>query len=139
LGKPFVALAFALTLLASGCGGGSGGETTVAVPCNDAAFRAQDEELYVTKTAVSNASDGSGAPETLLLDLQRARRALGGYLDVHPPCAEDLLRIAATEQTALDDLDAAIAALEGKEDVGSHLTKALASLQSAQSALLAGQ
>ena len=63
----------------------------MAVPCNDAAFRAQDEELYVTKTAVSNASGGGGAPATLLLDLQRARRALGGYLAAHPPCAEDLL------------------------------------------------
>jgi hypothetical protein len=127
----------ALAFLATGCGGGSGGgETTVAVPCNDAAFRAQDEELYVTRTAVSNAS-GGGAPATLLLDLQRARRALGGYIATHPPCTEDLLRIAATEQTALEELDAAIGALEAKDDAGLHLTKALASLQSAQSALLA--
>jgi len=93
----------------------------------------------VTKTAVSNASDGGGAPSILLLDLQRARRALGGYLAAHPPCAEDLLEIAATEQTALDELDAAIAALEHKQDVASHLTGSLASLESAQSALLAGQ
>ncbi len=103
--------------LAAGCGGGDGGgETTVAVPCNDAAFRAQDEELYVTKAAVSNASGGGGAPATLLLDLQRARRALGGYLAAHPPCADDLRDIAATEQTALDELDAAIAALEDEQD-----------------------
>jgi hypothetical protein len=109
----------------------------VAVPCNDAAFRAQDEELYVTKTAVSNAAGGGGAPGTLLLDLQRARRALGGYLAAHPPCAEDLLRIAATERTALEELDAAIAALQAREDAGLHLTEALASLQAAQSGLLA--
>ena len=99
------------------------------MPCNDAAFRAQDEELYVTKTAVSNAIGGGGAPATLLLDLQRARKALGGYLAAHPPCAEDLLGIAATEQTALDELDAAIAALEAKQDAGPHLTEALASLR----------
>jgi hypothetical protein len=94
---------------------GSDGETTVAVPCNDAAFRGQDEELYVTKSAVSNASDGGGAPSILLLDLQRARRALGGYLAAYPPCAEDLLEIAATEQAALDELDASIAALEDQQ------------------------
>ena len=60
----------------------------------------------------------AGAPATLLLDLQRARRALGGYLAAHPPCAEDLLGIAATEQTALDELDAAIAALENERGCG---------------------
>ena len=111
----------------------------MAVPCNDAAFRGQDEELYVAKTAVSNASGGGGTAAILLADLQRARRALGGYLAAHPPCAEDLRSVAATEQTALEELDAAIAALQGKEDAGPHLAKALASLQSAQSALLAGQ
>jgi hypothetical protein len=140
LGKPAAAVTLVLALLATGCGGGGGGETTAAAPCDDAAFRAQDEELYVTKTAVSNAIDGGGgAPAALLLDLQRARRALGGYLAAHPPCADDLERIAATEQTALDELDAAIAALEGKEDAASHLTEALASLRSAQGALIAGQ
>jgi len=140
LGRRVAAVAFALALLVTGCGGGGGGgETAAAVPCNDAAFRLQDEELYVAKTAVSNASGGGGAPATLLLDLQRARRALGGYLAAHPPCAGDLRGIAATEQTALEELDAAIAALEAKEDAGPHLTRALASLQSAQSALIAGQ
>ena len=139
LGKTLV-LACALAVLAGGCGGGDGGgETIVAVPCNDAAFRAQDEELYVTEAAVSNASGGGGAPATLLLDLQRARRALGGYLAAHPPCADDLREIAATERTALDELDAAIAALEDEQDAAAHLTKSLASLESAQSALLAGQ
>ena len=139
MGKTVV-LVLALALLAAGCGSGGGGsETTVAVPCNDAAFRAQDEELYVTKAAVSNASGGGGAPAILLLDLQRARRALGGYLAAHPPCADDLLQIAETEQTALDELDAAIAALEDKQAAASHLSRALASLESAQSALLAGQ
>ena len=93
----------------------------------------------MTKTAVSNASGAAGAPASVLLDLQRARRALGGYLATHPPCADDLRGIAATEQTALEELDAAISALEAKGDARPNLTKALASLQSAQSALLAGQ
>lgn len=139
MARPVVVLAFALALLATGCSGGGGGETTVAGPCNDAAFRFQDEELYVTQAAISNASGSAGDPATLLLDLQRARRALAGYVAAHPPCAENLLRIAATEQTAIDELDAAIAALENNEDAGAHLSKALASLQSAQSALAAGQ
>jgi hypothetical protein len=135
LGRPFVVLV--LALLAGGCGGGGGDTTTTAAPCNDAAFRGQDEELYVTKTAVANAR-GGGDPATLLLDLRRARRALGGYLDAHPPCAADLREIGATERTALDELSLAIAALEGKQAAGPHLAKALASLQSAQTALLAG-
>ena len=140
MGKPVVVLAFAFALLAAGCGGGGGGDaTTAAVPCNDAAFRAQDEELYVTRTAISNASGGGGAPAALRLDLRRARKALGDYLDAHPPCADDLRGIAVTEQAAIDELDAAIGALVDKEDAGSHLSKALAALQSAQSALSAGK
>ena len=142
MGKPVAVVALGLALLATGCGGGSGGETTTAIPCDDAAFRAQDEELYVTKTAVSNAilaARGASSAATLMLDLQRARRALGDYLAAHPPCADDLKRIAATEQTALDELDAAIAALDGKGGATPHLAEALASLRSAQSALIAGQ
>ena len=139
MARPVVVLAFALALLATGCSGGGGGETTVAGPCNYAAFRFLDEELYVTQAAISNASGGAGDPANLLLDLQRARRALAGYVAAHPPCAENLLRVAATEQTAIDELDTAIAALENNEDAGAHLSKALASLQSAQSALAAGQ
>lgn len=138
MAKSFVVLV--LALLVAGCGGGGGGsETTAAVPCDDAAFRAQVEELYVTKAAVSNASGGGGDPAILLLDLQRARRALGGYLDAHPPCAEDLLHLAATEQTALEEIDAAIAALQGNEDAAPHLANAQASLVAAESGLTAGQ
>ena len=135
-GRPLVVLV--LALVAAGCGGGGGEATTTSVPCSDAGFRAQDEELYVTKTAVANAQ-GGGDPAMLLLDLQRAERALGGYLDAHPPCAEDLRDIEANERTALDELSLAIAALESQEDATPHLAKTLASLQSAQSALLAGQ
>ena len=138
--KAVAVAALALALIATGCGGGIGGETTAAVPCDDAAFRAQDEELYVTKTAVSNAGEGgAGASAAVLRDLQRARKALGDYLAAHPPCADDLQQIAAMEKTALDELDAAITALERRDDAGSNLTKALASLRSAQSALIAAQ
>ena len=139
LARPFAVAALGLTLLAAGCGsGGGGGETTVAVPCDDAEFRGQDEELYVTKAVISNAIGSGRAPAAQLPDLRRARKALGDYLATHPPCAEDLLGIAATEQGALDDLDSAIAALESDEDAGPHLSQALGSLQSAQSALIGG-
>jgi hypothetical protein len=136
-----VLLALAPVALAAGCSDGGGGAetTTVAVPCNDGSFRAQDEELYVTRTSVSNAIGGGGAPATLLLDLRRARAALAGYVAAHPPCAEDLLRIAATEQEAIESLDAAIAALEKGEAAETQLAQTLDSLQSAQSALTAGQ
>lgn len=137
LARPFVVLVVGLTLLAAGCGGGS--EKTASVPCSDSGFRRQDEELYVTKTVVSNTINSSREPAADLLDLQQGRRALADYLAAHPPCAEDLLGIAATEQSALDDLDAAIAALEKEEDAGAHLSQALASLRTAQSALMGGQ
>jgi hypothetical protein len=137
-GRPVAALASALALVAVGCGGGRGDETTAAVPCNDAAFRAQDEELYVTRTATSNAS-GGGAPAIVLLDLQRARKALGDYLAAHPPCDADLVGIAATEQTAIGELDAAVDALESRENAESHLAKAFAALRSAQRALTSGK
>ena len=94
LGRADLVLVVALVLVAAGCGGGRD-EQTVTVACNDAAFRAQDEELYVTKTAISNAIGGAGEPAALLLDLRRARKALATYLDAHPPCADDLAAVAA--------------------------------------------
>lgn len=138
LARPFVVLLAGLAVLGAGCGGG-GGETTVAVPCNDAAFRAQDEELYVTKTVISNAIGSGREPAAELPDLRRGRKALGEYLAAHPPCADELLGIATTEQSALDALDSAIAALANEEDAEPDLAKALAALQTAQSALTAGQ
>ena len=139
LGRAAVALvAASLTLLAAGCGGGGGDEQTVTVACNDAAFRAQDEELYVTKTVVSNAIGGAGDPATLLLDLRRARKALAAYLEAHPPCADDLAAVATTDQKAIGSLDEAIDALDGGDDAGAQLASALASLTAAQNALGSG-
>ena len=135
MARAVVALAAALTLAVAGCGG-RGDETASAVPCSDAAFRAQDEELYVTKTIISNAvGGGSGDPATLLLDLRRARAALAGYLDTHPPCDDSLLEIAATEHEAIGALDDAITALDEGDDAREQLARALEALTAAQSAL----
>ena len=110
-----------------------------AVPCNDAAFRAQDEELYVTKTAVSNASAAAARP-------RHCCSTSSGRGERSAATSPHTLRAPRTcsaspppSRRPSTELDAAIAALEAKDDAGPHLTKALASLQSAQSALLARQ
>jgi hypothetical protein len=126
-----------LVLVFAGCGR-VGDKQTATVACNDAAFRAQDEELYVTKTSVSNAIGAAGDPATLLLDLRRARKALATYLDAHPPCAADLADIDATERKAIASLDDAIDALDGGNDAGKQLAASLASLTQAQTALASG-
>ena len=135
MGRAILALALALVLLGLGAGCG-GDEPDAAVPCDDAAFRAQDEELYVTRATISNAiGGGSGDPAALLLDLRRARAALGGYLDTHPPCDGALRAIAATEEEAIASLDEAIAALDRGTDARKQLAGALQALRAAQSGL----
>ena len=119
-------------LLLAGCGGGD--ESLSPVSCDDADFRAQDEELYVTHATVSNAI-GGGDPATLLLDLRRARTALAGYLDAHAPCDDVLVGIATTEREAISELDQAIAELDQGAAASVPLARALEALGSAQSRL----
>jgi len=133
LGRALTAVALVLAL--AGCGGSGGDDSGSSVSCDDSAFRAQDEELYVTKAAVSNAIGGAGDPAALLLDLRRARTALAGYLDAHPPCGEALVEIATTEREAIAALDDAIAALDEGAVAGTKLASALDALESAQSRL----
>ena len=128
-------LVLVLVLVLAGCGGGKGVDSGSTVPCDDAAFRGQDEELYVTQAAVSNAIGGGGDPVLLLLDLRRARTALAGYLDAHPPCDEALVGISTTEQEAIAALDEAIAMLDEGAAAGTPLATALQALESAQSEL----
>ena len=127
-GSAALALA-AVALLSAGCGGRGGPS------CDDAAFRSQDEELYVARATVGNALAGGGDPAILLRDLGRARAALGGYLDAHPPCAERLMAIETTEREGLGALDEAIARLSGGADAGSQLRRALRAFRDAQAAL----
>ena len=127
------ALLAALVLL-PGCGDG-GDEHAASGPCGDAAFQAQDEELYVTKTAVSNAIAGGGDPELLRTDLERAHTVLQAYLDAHQPCAAALLEVAGVEREALDSVEQALAALARGDDAVPDLRTALARLTSVQSRL----
>ena len=133
--KGFLVLVLVLVLVLAGCGGGKGVDSGSTVPCDDAAFRGQDEELYVTQAAVSNAIGGGGDPVLLLLDLRRARTALAGYLDAHPPCDEALGGVSTTEQEAIAALAEAIAMLDEGAAAGTPLATALQALESAQSEL----
>jgi hypothetical protein len=138
-------LLVAAALLLGGCGGASdeaarttaAGATTAATSaeCDDAAFRGQDEELYVTKTAVSNALAGGADPAALLADLRRAHKALGGYLAAHPPCSEALQSIASGEERALASLVDAASLLEERQDAAEQLRAARQALTDAESRL----
>jgi len=70
-------------------GGGSNGPAKPSVACDDASFRAQDEELYVTRSSITTALARSGGPATLVLDLRRARKVLSEYLAAHPRVTPD--------------------------------------------------
>lgn len=85
----------------------------------------------MTRTAVSNAIGGGGAAATLLLDLQRARKALVRHLDAHPPCDRALQDVEKTEREAIVSLDQAVSALERGDDAGSALRSALQGLTAA--------
>jgi len=99
-----VLLVAAVAAAGAGCSGGKDGETARTVACDDAAFRAQDEELYVVQATIANAIGGGGDPATLLLDLRRGRAALADYLEAHPPCDEALQKIAQREKDAVEAL-----------------------------------
>ena len=126
-----------LALLLAGCGGGGTNNAGSTVPCADAAFRAQDEELYVAHAVVKNTIAGSGDPAAVLLDLRRARKVLAGYLDAHPPCDEALSGIAKTERDAIAALDDAIAARVAGTDDSEPLARAREALETTQSELAA--
>jgi hypothetical protein len=131
-----LAVLLAAVLGLAGCGGTTADRaSSTTVPCDDTAFRAQDEELYVTKTAVANALAGGGDPSLLLRDLRQARRTLGSYLDAHPPCDDALQAIASTEGDALAAIDRAITTLAGAGDARSDLSDALTRLREAQASL----
>ncbi len=103
-----------------------------AVPCDDEAFRAQDEELYVAQATIANAIGGGGDPATLQLDLRRGRVAFTGYLEAHPPCDDALKEIAKREEEAVVAVDEALAAFEDGSDPVVPLTKAGGILELAQ-------
>ena len=135
LARRVAGVAGVVVMLLAGCGGGDGKDAVPTAACNDAAFRGQDEELYVARATVSNAVGGSGDAATLLLDLRRGRAALAGYLEAHPPCSDALKVIATHEGKAVAALDEAIAALAEGSAAAAPLAQALELLESAQGAL----
>ena len=141
LGKAVAVVALALALLATGCGGGGGEETTVAVPCNDAAFRAQDEELYVTKTAVSNAIGGGGAPGgAAARPPAGAEERSAATSPRHPPCAEDLRSGSPPRSRRRSTSSTRRLRRSRPRRMRRRISpRRCASLRSAQSALIAGQ
>lgn len=133
-----IGVALVVLALLAGCGGGEDTESASAVPCDDAAFRGQDEELYVVQATIANVIGGGGDPATLLLDLRRGRAALAGYLEKNPPCDAALQEIAAREMEAVAAIDEGIATIDDRSDPTRPLEEALKLLESAQSDLAQG-
>ena len=123
------AILAAVALLA-GCGGD---DTTE--PCDDAAFRAQDEELYVAIATAQNAQAG-GDTATAVQDLRRAATAVRGALATRP-CDDELATLADREQEAADQLDTAADQLEAGEDPTEALTAATRTLTEIEQTLFA--
>jgi hypothetical protein len=141
------ALVLAGALLLAGCGGGddeTAPATTSTTPCSDAAFRMQDEELYVAQATAQNAARSGIGPDELTVQLRQGIRALRDRIEEHPPCAGDLREIAALEAQALDGLEAAVDDLETvapgepvPEEVTAAIEVELARLQDAAGRLQA--
>jgi hypothetical protein len=121
-----------VVLVAAACGG-DGGDAN-AVPCDDAAFRNQSEELYVAIATAQNAS-APGAADAVVADLRKGVTVLGDYLDAHPPCADDLRELEKREREALAALDEAVAALEAGDDASEALDGAVKELGAVETAL----
>lgn len=131
LGSRF-GVAFVVMALVTGCGGARDTDSASTAPCDDVAFRGQDEELYVVQATITNAVGGGGDPAILLLDLRRGRTALAGFLEEHPPCDDALKAIAQREEDAVAAIDDALAAIDGGSDPAGPLEDALKLLESAQ-------
>lgn len=104
------------------------------MPCDDAAFRDQSEQLYVAIATAQNAL-APGAPPTVVADLRKGADVLGAHLDAHPPCADDLQELADREREALGRLEAAVTALESGEGASDDLDAAVAALGAVEQAL----
>lgn len=119
-----------LAAVAAGCGGGS----QDSARCDDAGFRNQSEELYVTIATAQNAA-APGVPDSVVDDLRKGVAALTGHLDAHPPCDDALWELESRERAALASLETALTALEGGEDASSDLTAAVEALGEVEEAL----
>lgn len=110
-------------VVAAGCGGGR----QDAVACDDAGFRAQTEELYVTIATAQNAQ-GAGAPASVVDDLRKGVGLLSAYLDAHPPCDDALAVLEERERDAIERLGRALETLADGGDASGDLAAAVAAL-----------
>ncbi|MBM3679252.1 MAG: hypothetical protein FJW96_15475 [Actinobacteria bacterium] len=124
-----IAAVAAAVLAVAGCGGGGEPEG----PCDDAGFRNQSEELYVAIATAQNAQ-GSTAP-SVRADLEKGVAVLRAYIDRHPPCDEELEKLAESERQALERLDAALEALARGESGADDLAAAVDALGAVEVAL----
>ena len=143
-----LALAAVAALALAGCGGDGDGEEAAqpttgapAAGCSDAAFRNQAEELYVVQATAQNAAAGSAGAVELADQLEAGIAALRGYLEAHPPCADELRDLAERERGALDRLDAALVDLRSPtgtapDDVRVSLDEARAELAAVERELV---
>jgi len=137
LGRAVSVALVGLALVAAGCGGDDDSRSAADLPCDDIAFRSQDEELYVVQATISNSIEGGGDPATLRLDLDRGRTALANHLEASPPCADYLKEIEERELQAVAALDDALEALDEGTDATASLEEALRILEAAQADLAA--
>lgn len=129
--RPSVALvAAAAALVLAGCGADGS--------CDDAAFRAQDEQLYVAIAAARNAKAGGGSAASLAADLDRAADVLERAVAATQPCAEVLRNVAESEREAILELREAAAALTAGRRPGAGLAEAAAALERAERTLFGG-
>jgi hypothetical protein len=119
-------------LLAAGVAGCGGSES--GVPCDDAGFRSQAEELYVAIATAQNAQ-ARGAPDLVVADLRRGADVLAAYLDAHPPCDDALKELEAQEREAIAALESVLPALGRGEDVSGEIAAAVAALGAVEEAL----
>lgn len=104
------------------------------MPCDDAAFRNQSEELYVAIATAQNAQ-APGAPASVVADLRKGADVLAAYLDAHPPCDDALQALEGRERDALERLEAAVTALEAGDDASADLAVAVDALGAVETAL----
>lgn len=90
---------------------GCGGETDRSA-CDDDAFRAQDEALYVAQATADNAARGGAPVAVLVTDLRAGAMALEAAVDAAAPCDEALVELGRRERDAVAGMRAAARQLE---------------------------
>jgi hypothetical protein len=117
----------------TGCGGGD-----AAADCDDDAFVAQEEELYVAQATIANAIAGQARQEAIAEDLRRGADVLATVLDEARPCDPELVELRDVELASLARMYEAADAFErGDDPPRAELTRASADLMAVEERLVA--